>query len=102
MQYNPKMMEKQKFHLILHLPKNMAQYGPSFSFNTERQEEYVNKCLIYIPFIIMHRCEHFNSIMRDINLHSNRKASSRDIATRFAKVEAIRLLKEGDGRGRYR
>ena len=49
-----------------------------------------------------HRCEHFNSIMREYNIHGNRKACSRDVVTRFARLEAIRLLKEGDGSGRNR
>ena len=34
--YDPKLLEKQKIHLILHLPENMAQFGPTASFNTER------------------------------------------------------------------
>ena len=30
--------------------------------------------------------------MREYNLHGNRKASSRDIATRFAVVEQLRVI----------
>ena len=36
--YDPKLMDKQKMHLLLHLPENIMLYGPSFSFNTERFE----------------------------------------------------------------
>ena len=38
------------------------------------------------------KCEAFNGIMREHNLHSNRMASSRDVATRFAIFEQLNLL----------
>ena len=34
--YDASLMDKQKMHLLLHLPENILQFGPSFSFNTER------------------------------------------------------------------
>ena len=42
--------------------------------------------------IMMSRCEAFNKVMRNYNIHSNRMASSRDIATKFAQLEQLRLL----------
>ena len=32
----PEMLAKQKIHLFLHLADNMADFGPSSAFNTER------------------------------------------------------------------
>lgn len=46
------------------------------------------------------RCESFNGLMRQQNLHSNRHASSCDIAVRFARTEHIRHLLHG-GSPRY-
>ncbi len=34
--YNSSMMMKPKIHLLLHLSKNMEDFGPPSSFNTER------------------------------------------------------------------
>ena len=42
-----------------------------------------------------YRCEAFNKVMREYNVHSNRMASSRDIATKFAKLEQLRLICSG-------
>jgi len=41
------------------------------------------------------RCESFNGILRSYNVHGNRRASSRDIATRFAVVEQLRFICSG-------
>lgn len=41
------------------------------------------------------RCETYNGVMREHNLHSNRQASSRDITTDFAVLEQLQLLCEG-------
>ena len=38
------------------------------------------------------RCESFNGLMREYNLHTNRQSSSRDIATRFAVMEQMNFL----------
>lgn len=67
------MLQKPKFHLLLHLARNMTDFGRTASYNTER-------------------CEAFNKVMRSYNIHSNKKASSCDIAVRFAKIEQLRLL----------
>ena len=32
---NPDFLQKPKFHIRLHLPENMAQFGPTASFNSE-------------------------------------------------------------------
>ena len=34
--YKPALLQKPKFHLLLHLPQNMLEFGPTCSFNTER------------------------------------------------------------------
>ena len=34
--YKPALLQKPKFHLLLHLPQNMLEFGPTSSFNTER------------------------------------------------------------------
>lgn len=34
--YNPELLQKPKFHYLLHLPRNMCDFGPSAAFNTER------------------------------------------------------------------
>ena len=43
----------------------------------------------------LHRCECFNSRLRNFNIFSNRAASSRDIAVRFTLLEDIRLMCDG-------
>lgn len=70
--YDRKLLDKQKIHLLLHLPQNMAQFGPTASFNTE----------------------HYNGIVREYNLHGNRKACSRDIVSRFGRVETLQMLSQ--------
>ena len=37
---HPELMQKQKFHMLLHLPSDMLNYGPPVGFCTER-------CLLY-------------------------------------------------------
>ena len=34
--YKPLMLQKPKFHLLLHLADNMVKFGPTSAFNTER------------------------------------------------------------------
>ena len=34
--YKPEMLQKPKFHLLLHLAENMTEFGPTASFNIER------------------------------------------------------------------
>lgn len=33
---SPELLKKLKVHLILHLPQNMHDFGPTSAFNTER------------------------------------------------------------------
>ena len=47
------------------------------------------------------RCEAFNKVMQMYNVHSNKKASSRDIAMKFAKIEQLRLIASEGTSGRY-
>ena len=42
--------------------------------------------------IILFWCETINGLMRDYNLHTNRQASSKDIAKRVSTVEHLRFL----------
>ncbi|XP_064391380.1 uncharacterized protein LOC135339165 isoform X2 [Halichondria panicea] len=69
----PELLLKPKFHLFLHLHESMQSFGPTMAYNTER-------------------CESFNGLMREHNLHTNRQSSSRDIAKRFAVMEQLYFL----------
>ena len=53
-------------------------------------------------FFLIHRCESFNGVMREHNLHSNRQASSRDITVDFSVLEQLQFICEGgvDSSGR--
>lgn len=46
---------------------------------------FVDECLV-------NRCEAFNTLLKNYNVHSNRMASSRDIATRFSRLENLRFI----------
>ena len=41
---------------------------------------------------LMFRCESLNSILRNFNVHGNRQAPSRDIATSFAISTALHIM----------
>ena len=87
----PEVSKKLKIHLFLHLTDNMMDFGPTSSFNTERlvcRKKHKN-------FIIMHRCESFNSLMRARNIFANRLAPSRDIAKGFEVLETLRSVCAG-------
>lgn len=61
------------------------------------------QCRIKYSYINEHflcRCESFNGLMRLHNLHSNRHASSYDIATQFGKLDYLRFVLQG-GISRY-
>ena len=47
---------------------------------------------IFTCISLNYRCENFNGVMREHNLHSNRHASSRDIAERFSIMEQANFL----------
>ncbi len=34
--YKPELLRKPKFHLLLHLPEDMKDFGPTAAFNAER------------------------------------------------------------------
>ena len=34
--FKPELLQKPKFHLLLHLPQSMEDFGPAMAFNTER------------------------------------------------------------------
>lgn len=41
---------------------------------------------------IIIRCEAFNKLVKNTNIHSNKQAPSRDIAAKFSKLEHLRLM----------
>jgi len=45
--------------------------------------------------LLSYRCESYNGIIRQFNLHGNRKAPSRDIAKRLITAEHLQLLCSG-------
>ncbi|KAF8148334.1 hypothetical protein K438DRAFT_1625608, partial [Mycena galopus ATCC 62051] len=68
---------KPKFHVILHLPSHIKQFGPAMLFATEGFES-------------------FNAIIRSCSVHSNRHAPSLDIASKMARGNRVRhLLSQG-------
>jgi hypothetical protein len=67
---------KSKFHIVLHLPKHIQQFGPAMLFATEAFES-------------------FNAVIRAKSIHSNRQAPSRDIAMAFAQGNRVRHLLSG-------
>ena len=83
--------QKPKIHLLLHLPECMDNFGPTAAYNTER---YTLTCSVFFRSMtsLLHRCESFNSFIRNHNIHGNKRAPSRDIAYRFAVIEHIRYL----------
>ncbi len=68
--------EKNKFHILAHLPFHVERFGPPLLFSTERYES-------------------FNHIFRLCSIHSNRQAPSRDIAAAFANQERVRHMVSG-------
>ena len=88
----PALLLKQKTHLILHLVSSMMQFGPSSSFSAERY--MISMCEFEINFTL--RFESFNSHVRNNNVHGNRLAPSRDIATKFCALQHLRYLCHGE------
>ncbi|KAI0369657.1 hypothetical protein BV20DRAFT_945672 [Pilatotrama ljubarskyi] len=68
--------EKNKLHILTHLPAHIRRHGPALLFSTERYES-------------------FNHIFRLCSIHSNRQAPSRDIAAAFANQERCRHMVTG-------
>jgi hypothetical protein len=54
----------------------------------------INLHLIFFFYGIV-RFEAFNSVIRGLNVNSNRHASSLDICTKFAKMEKLRFVLSG-------
>ncbi|KIO19575.1 hypothetical protein M407DRAFT_82625, partial [Tulasnella calospora MUT 4182] len=74
--WTPRWFNKPKFHLILHLPDHILDFGPAGIFATEAFES-------------------FNAVIRSKSVHSNRQAPSRDIARAFAQESRVRHLMSG-------
>ncbi|KAI0644697.1 hypothetical protein C8Q79DRAFT_912903 [Trametes meyenii] len=68
--------DKNKFHILSHLPDHVLRHGPALLFSTERYES-------------------FNHIFRLCSIHSNRQAPSRDIAVTFANQDRCRHMVSG-------
>ncbi|RKO94639.1 hypothetical protein BDK51DRAFT_47976 [Blyttiomyces helicus] len=68
--------QSRKAHILLHLTDDIVRLGPSPLHATERMEG-------------------FNLVFRTVLLHTNRQAASRDAATWFARLYAIRHLVSG-------
>ena len=62
--------------MLLHLIEHILRFGPPHVFATETFESY-------------------NSFIRDLSVHSNRQAPSRDIGYGFANANRIRHLVSG-------
>jgi len=67
------MVQQEKFHIILHLPKHIRRFGPAMLFATEAFES-------------------FNAVIHAKSVHSNRQAPSCDIALEFAQGNRVRHL----------
>ncbi|TBU53792.1 hypothetical protein BD310DRAFT_951832 [Dichomitus squalens] len=68
--------EKNKFHILSHIPDHIERHGPAILFSTERYES-------------------FNHVFRLCSIHSNRQAPSRDIAMAFANQDQCRHMVTG-------
>ena len=54
---SPSLLNKVKFHLILHLPQSMKAFGPTCAYNTERYRTFScisNQLIVHVngPFCI--------------------------------------------------
>jgi hypothetical protein len=70
------MGQQPKWHMLLHLPKSIARFGPPSLFATKKFES-------------------FNRIMRLASVHSNQHHPGRDIAISFVNFQSIRLILSG-------
>eukprot|EP00733_Pompholyxophrys_punicea_P000527 Pompholyxophrys_punicea_v1_NODE_152_length_3178_cov_3.531540.p1 type:complete len:804 gc:universal NODE_152_length_3178_cov_3.531540:84-2495(+) len=70
------LLDRAKWHLLLHIADNVELYGPASGFHTERQES-------------------LNGIIRHQLIYSNHTAPSLDTAMAFSKIEAFTHLLEG-------
>lgn len=102
-----KVGQRSKEHLLIHLAENEERFGPIYLMQTDRS----GHCAPRDPgkprpvaypsatarsFMMACRHEAFNSIRRDFaHFHSNMRNRSRDMATRWAALEILRLLAAG-------
>ena len=94
----PQFLKKVKVHLLLHLPDNMHDFGPTSAFNTERYTKHIhvmNMSKVDHVSCTFFRCETFNSLIRARNIFANRLAPSRDIAQGFSAIEHLRFICSG-------
>ena len=108
------MLRKPKLHTLLHLLEDMSNFGPAVGFATERSEG-VHYCIpvivikknnslvkyVYHDFKMLNdthfsfRFESFNSVIRQMNIYSNRQACSRDIMNMYAKHHTLEYIING-------
>jgi hypothetical protein len=69
-------MNKPKFHFLLHLPYYICQFGPALLFSTECYES-------------------FNMVFRLSLIHSNCQVPSRDCAITFAQLNRVKHIALG-------
>lgn len=74
--WTPRWFNKPKFHIVLHLPEHVRDFGPAMLFATEGFEA-------------------FNAVIRAKSILSNRQAPSRDIAKAFASESRVRHFMSG-------
>ena len=86
------LLKKVKIHLNLHLTQNMADFGHTSTFNTERYSTSWICLAQHCTLHTFHRCETFNSLIRARNINANRLAPSRDIAEGFATIEHLHFI----------
>lgn len=72
----PRWFEKPKFHILLHLPQHIWDFGPPILFATETFESY-------------------NALICVFSVHSNRQAPSHDIGQAFANTNRLWHLLSG-------
>ena len=92
----PELRRKLKIHILLHLPDDMLQFGPSFNIQHRKVVTLlqVQLCVLYL-YLYSTRCESYNAAIRGRNIYANRHAPSKDIATSFAIQESIRFVCSG-------
>ena len=88
------MIRKPRIHSILHL-SDVIDFGPTTVYNEERLECRNDSCTIVSTLLLSYRCESYKGIIRQFNLHANRKAPSRDITKKPTTAEHLQLLFSG-------
>jgi hypothetical protein len=70
------LVQKPKFHFLVHLPMYIRRFGPAIFFSTERFESY-------------------HGVFRAGSLFSNHQAPSRDIAEYFVGLDRVKHVCSG-------